>query len=70
MKFPSEIELPGKQPQWHRLPTQLEVDEMVRQAHEDHARAIREALRQAATAVVRGAGKALRQLRIGGWSRA
>lgn len=54
----------------HRLPTPREVDEMVRRAHEDHARAIEEAFLQAVSSVGNGVGKVLRALRVGGWSRA
>lgn len=43
----------------HRLPTQLEVDEMVRRAREDHAQAIKEALLEAGAAIARLARKAL-----------
>ncbi len=57
----------------HRLPTQLEVDEMVRRAREDHAQAIKEALLEAGAAIARLARKAasvLRRERGGRFSRA
>lgn len=63
----------GKPIPAHRLPTQLEVDEMVRQAREDHARAIQEALREAGAAIARLAGRVasfFRRERGGRFSRA
>jgi hypothetical protein len=57
----------------HRLPTQLEVDDMVRRAQEDHAQAIKEAVLDAGTAIARLIAKAagcLRRIRGGRWSRA
>ncbi|MFZ5557790.1 MAG: hypothetical protein ACOZDY_13905 [Pseudomonadota bacterium] len=57
----------------HRLPTQMEVDEMVRRAQEDHARAIKEALQDAGAAIVRLFGNVagfVRRGRGNRWSRA
>ncbi|HSO06024.1 MAG TPA: hypothetical protein VLW45_02215 [Pelomicrobium sp.] len=57
----------------HRLPTQLEVDEMVRRAQEDHAQAIKEAMLEAGAAIAGLAGRVagfFRRERGGRFSRA